>query len=98
MVTHYSDLAFCIISNAVHLMFMVLDGPVQHLAWFFASLHSLDSVPEDKMLARGITAFCNDLGVDPASLNVLVIAWVFKAATQCEFTRGEFVQGMTDLA
>ena len=65
---------------------------------FLALSKSLDSVAEDKMLAQGITSFCNDLGVDPASLNVLVIAWVFKAATQCEFTRGEFVQGMTELA
>lgn len=67
-------------------------------AAILATSQSLDSVAEDKMLAQGITTFCNDLGLDPASLNVLVIAWVFKAATQCEFTRGEFVQGMTELA
>lgn len=28
---------------------------------------------------------------------MLIIAWKFKAATQCEFTREEFVNGMTEL-
>ena len=56
-----------------------------------------DSVEEDKMLAEGVSRFCEDANLDPTGLPVLIVAWKFKAATQCEFTRKEFVEGMTDL-
>lgn len=56
-----------------------------------------DSVEDDKMLAEGVSRFCIDLRLDPASIIVLIIAWKFQAATQCEFTRQEFVEGMTRL-
>ena len=56
-----------------------------------------DSAEEDKMLAEGVSRFCEDARLDPTSLTVLVLAWKFKAATQCEFTRKEFVDGMTEL-
>lgn len=49
------------------------------------------------MLATGISRFCEDIGLDPTSSTVLILAWKFKAATQCEFTRAEFVGGMTEL-
>ena len=58
---------------------------------------STDSVEEDKMLAEGVSRFCEDAGLDPTSLTVLIIAWKFRAATQCEFSRKEFVDGMTSL-
>ena len=57
----------------------------------------IDSVEEDKMLAEGVSRFCEDAGLDPTSLTVLLIAWKFKAATQCEFSRKEFVDGMSSL-
>lgn len=57
----------------------------------------LDSVEEDKMLAEGVSRFCEDAGLDPFNITVLILAWKFKAATQCEFTRKEFVEGMTEL-
>jgi hypothetical protein len=60
-------------------------------------LCKLDSVEEDKMLAHGICKFCEDVCVDPASLKVLILAWTCRAAVQCEFTRAEFVRGMTEL-
>jgi DCN1-like protein 1/2 len=41
--------------------------------------------------------FLEDLNLHPESRTVLLLAWKFKAATQCEFTRDEFVQGMSDL-
>lgn len=41
--------------------------------------------------------FLDDLGLSPESKLVLIIAWKFKAATQCEFTKDEFVNGMTEL-
>lgn len=56
-----------------------------------------DSVEEDKMLAEGVSRFCDDANLDPTSLTVLILAWKFKAATQCEFSRKEFVEGMADL-
>lgn len=41
--------------------------------------------------------FLDELGLSPESKLVLIIAWKFKAATQCEFTKEEFINGMTDL-
>ena len=41
--------------------------------------------------------FLEDLSLNPESQVVLIIAWKFKAATQCEFTRDEFINGMTDV-
>lgn len=52
---------------------------------------------EDKILAEGIGHFLEDLNLDPASLKVLIIAWKFRAATQCEFTRKEFTDGMIEI-
>ena len=37
-----------------------------------------DSVEEDKILAEGMTKFCADLRLDPASVTVLIIAWKLK--------------------
>lgn len=44
-----------------------------------------------------IFRFLDDLGLTPESKLVLIIAWKFKAATQCEFTKDEFTNGMTEL-
>ncbi|KAG9348837.1 hypothetical protein JZ751_029154 [Albula glossodonta] len=52
---------------------------------------------EDKIGIDGIQQFCDDLTLDPASISVLVVAWKFRAATQCEFSRKEFLDGMTEL-
>lgn len=52
---------------------------------------------EDKMLANGLTKFCEDIALDPASFEILLICWKFKAAVQCEFTRKEFCDGMLEL-
>lgn len=42
-------------------------------------------------------SFLDDLGLNPESHIVLVLAWKLKAATQCEFTRDEFVNGLVEL-
>ncbi|CAH1782435.1 unnamed protein product [Owenia fusiformis] len=52
---------------------------------------------EDKITAEGIMKFLEDLHLNPESRVVLIIAWKFKAATQCEFTKDEFLNGMVDL-
>lgn len=51
----------------------------------------------DKITADGIMKFLDDLGLTPESKLVLIIAWKFKAATQCEFTQEEFMFGMVEL-
>ena len=67
-----------------------------HILLFYALL--LNSDPnEDKMLAQGLSKFCEDIDLDPASFEILLICWKFKAAVQCEFTRKEFVDGMMEL-
>ncbi|KAK9513055.1 hypothetical protein O3M35_001335 [Rhynocoris fuscipes] len=56
-----------------------------------------DPTEPDKMTADGIMRFLDDLMLSPDSKLVLIIAWKFKAATQCEFTKDEFVSGMIEL-
>lgn len=41
--------------------------------------------------------FITDLGLTPDNRLVLVLAWKFNAQTQCEFTKDEFVNGMSEL-
>lgn len=52
---------------------------------------------EDRMLVHGISQFCDDLRLDAASFDVLLMCWKFKAEIQCEFSRKEFVDGMVEL-
>ncbi|OWK00765.1 hypothetical protein Celaphus_00016852, partial [Cervus elaphus hippelaphus] len=58
---------------------------------------SQDPQDENKIGIDGIQQFCDDLSLDPASITVLLIAWKFRASTQCEFSKKEFVDGMTEL-
>lgn len=60
-------------------------------------LFSLDSTESDKITADGIMKFLDDVGLSPESKLVLIIAWKFRAETQCEFTKDEFMNGMVDL-
>ncbi|TWW72835.1 DCN1-like protein 1 DCUN1 domain-containing protein 1 [Takifugu flavidus] len=53
-----------------------------------------DPHDDNKIGIDGIQQFCDDLTLDPASLSVLLIAWKFRAATQCEFSKQEFMEGM----
>jgi len=56
-----------------------------------------DTDPTGKIATSGMIRFLEDLNLDPASKTVLIIAWKFKAATQCQFSKKEFISGMTDL-
>ena len=60
-------------------------------------LFFIDSLEPDKIVAEGIMKFLDDLLLSPESKLVLIIAWKFRAATQCEFTKEEFMSGMTEL-
>uniref|UniRef100_A0A1B6E3V2 Defective in cullin neddylation protein n=1 Tax=Clastoptera arizonana TaxID=38151 RepID=A0A1B6E3V2_9HEMI len=56
-----------------------------------------DPMETDKMTAEGIMRFLDDLNLSPESKLVLIIAWKFRAAAQCEFTRDEFMTGMSEI-
>lgn len=45
----------------------------------------------------GVMRLLDDLDLSPDSRLVLILAWKLRAATQCEFTRDEFMNGLTDL-
>lgn len=53
-----------------------------------------DASDPQKITTDGIIQFLNDLNLSPDSKLVLIIAWRFKAETQCEFTRDEFMNGV----
>jgi len=56
-----------------------------------------DPSEPNKITADGIMKFLDDLNLSPESKLVLIIAWKFRAETQCEFTKEEFMNGMMDL-
>uniref|UniRef100_A0A671PKY5 DCN1-like protein n=3 Tax=Sinocyclocheilus anshuiensis TaxID=1608454 RepID=A0A671PKY5_9TELE len=56
-----------------------------------------DPHDENKIGVEGIQQFCDDLVLNPVSVSVLIVAWKFRAATQCEFSRKEFLDGMSEL-
>ncbi|KAM1346752.1 hypothetical protein ACFX13_036773 [Malus domestica] len=51
----------------------------------------------DMILVDGISLLCNDLQVDPQDIVMLVVSWHMKAATMCEFSKQEFVDGLESL-
>lgn len=84
--------------------FLVLNIPVEQISFFkylffswYLFLWPKDPQDENKIGIDGIQQFCDDLALDPASITVLIIAWKFRAATQCEFSKLEFMDGMTEL-
>ena len=71
-----------------------------------------DPSEPEKIGMEGVVKFLEDLSLDPTSRlvspqlkitwsqfssQVLIIAWKFKAQTQCEFSREEFLGGMAEL-
>lgn len=51
----------------------------------------------NKINSDGVMRFLDDLRLSPESQLVLIIAWKFRAETQCEFTHDEFVNGFLEL-
>ncbi|CAG9460851.1 unnamed protein product [Pedinophyceae sp. YPF-701] len=49
---------------------------------------------EDVILAEGIMKFCEDLGVDPTDIAMLVLSYHMGAETMGEWKRAEFAHGM----
>ena len=52
-----------------------------------------DPSDPSKIGTEGVIRLLEDLHLDPASVLVLIFAWKLKAATQCEFSKEEFVKG-----
>jgi hypothetical protein len=52
---------------------------------------------EDAMDTDAVLRFLEDLQLNPDDPKVIVLSWYFKAASQCVFTRAEFVQGFQAL-
>lgn len=52
---------------------------------------------QDAILAEGIQQLCDDLGVEPEDIVMLVISWHLQAAAMGEFSREEFIQGMCSM-
>ena len=50
-----------------------------------------------RITSDGVIRFLEDLSLSPESRLVLIIAWKFRAQTQCEFSKDEFVNGFCDL-
>jgi DCN1-like protein 1/2 len=50
-----------------------------------------------KIMAEGIIALCDDIGVDPQDVVMLVICWHMQAVTMGEFSREEFEEGMQEI-
>lgn len=56
-----------------------------------------DAQEPDKISADGVMKLLEDLSLTPDSILVLIIAWKCKAVVQCEFTKEEFMTGLTEL-
>lgn len=56
-----------------------------------------DAGDDEKMTVDGVLRFLDDLQLNPESKTVLILAWKFKARTQCEFSKDEFITGMTEM-
>jgi DCN1-like protein 4/5 len=46
---------------------------------------------------EGMERFCQDIGVDPADVAMLVLAWKMTAKQMGYFTLHEWLRGLTDL-
>ncbi|CAA6659160.1 unnamed protein product [Spirodela intermedia] len=51
----------------------------------------------DMILANGIECLCRELQVDPQDIVMLVLSSHMRAATMCEFSRQEFIDGLEAL-
>jgi len=56
-----------------------------------------DTGDHSKISSDGVVKLLGDLDLSADSRLVLIIAWKFKAETQCEFSREEFYRGFQDL-
>ena len=56
-----------------------------------------DPQEQDKITMEGVVQLLKDLSLSPDDRLVLLMAWKFQAAAQCEFSHDEFINGMSEL-
>lgn len=56
-----------------------------------------DPGDSSKMMAEGIGHLCDDLGVEPSDIALLVLSYHLSARIMCEYTRDEWVNGLLRL-
>eukprot|EP01114_Cavostelium_apophysatum_P009562 TRINITY_DN2272_c0_g1_i1.p1 TRINITY_DN2272_c0_g1~~TRINITY_DN2272_c0_g1_i1.p1 ORF type:complete len:253 (-),score=59.28 TRINITY_DN2272_c0_g1_i1:36-794(-) len=52
---------------------------------------------EDSVTYNGIASLMKDLGLDPNDLIAFILAWHFKAQTLGEYSKQEFIEGLTNM-
>jgi len=57
----------------------------------------LDPAEPNKINVEGVMRLLDELKLPPDSILVLIIAWKCQAAAQCEFTKQEFLNGMSKM-
>jgi len=57
----------------------------------------LDPAEPSKINVEGVMRLLDELKLPPDSILVLIIAWKCQAAAQCEFTKQEFLNGMSKM-
>ncbi|XP_043928515.1 DCN1-like protein 5 [Protopterus annectens] len=62
------------------------------LAWFYEY-----AGPDEVVGPEGMEKFCEDIGVEPENIIMLVLAWKLEAVNMGFFTKEEWVKGMTKL-
>lgn len=86
------------LERAIH-RFFAQNSPVVRLdsaslnAWY----QRYEDATEKKIMAEGIYRFCEDLGVEPEDVIMLIISCHMAAETMGEYTKEEFVGGMMDI-
>ncbi|XP_029570928.1 DCN1-like protein 5 isoform X1 [Salmo trutta] len=60
------------------------------LAWFYEY-----TGPDEVLGPEGMEKFCEDIGVEPENIIMLVIAWKLEAPNMGFFTKEEWLKGMT---
>lgn len=53
--------------------------------------------PDEVVGPEGMEKFCEDIGVEPENILMLVLAWKLEAASMGFFTKEEWLRGMTSL-
>ncbi|CAI5773308.1 DCN1-like protein [Podarcis lilfordi] len=62
------------------------------LAWFY------EYAGDDEVVGpEGMEKFCEDIGVEPENIIMLVLAWKLEAESMGFFTKEEWLKGMTSL-
>lgn len=56
-----------------------------------------DAGDSTKMMAEGIATLCEDLGVEPSDIALLVLSYHLSARIMCEYSREEWVTGLSKL-